>query len=213
MYLHILCTVFAVVAGLVVVIPPASNRTLSNADKITTEHVVLQTFINKFVPWISPWLIIIKGLCMVRIIMLNDPSFAHLIPSISQLLPGIFLMFFGAVLRLWCFWELGHLFTYTLTIRKEHKLVITGPYRFLCHPSYTGILLFSAGLACNVDCAVYTYYIANLPFIIYFIIDMAMSAIPLFFRMSAEDQMLASHFGKSWELYRNDRWRLVPFIY
>lgn len=52
---------------------------------------------------------------------------------------GSLAVFFGAILRLWCFQALGHLFTFEVTIHPTHSLVTKGPYSFVRHPSYTGV--------------------------------------------------------------------------
>jgi protein-S-isoprenylcysteine O-methyltransferase Ste14 len=44
------------------------------------------------------------------------------------------------LLRYWSINELGRLFTFDVAIREGHKLIDSGPYRFLLHPSYTGAL-------------------------------------------------------------------------
>jgi len=41
-----------------------------------------------------------------------------------------------------------HAFTGELSIRKNHKLITTGPYRFVRHPSYSGILVVVLGMVC-----------------------------------------------------------------
>ncbi|SPO38694.1 uncharacterized protein PSFLO_04173 [Pseudozyma flocculosa] len=55
---------------------------------------------------------------------------------------------FGGWLRLRCYRELGRFFTFAIGIRKEHKVIQTGPYRYVRHPSYTAlsILLLSQAL-------------------------------------------------------------------
>ncbi len=52
----------------------------------------------------------------------------------------------GSSLRLWAMHTLGRFFTFEVTIRKKHELVTTGPYRWLIHPSYTGLILSIPGL-------------------------------------------------------------------
>ncbi|CAG8690859.1 3340_t:CDS:1, partial [Cetraspora pellucida] len=42
---------------------------------------------------------------------------------------------FGAILRFWCYKVLNKFFTFNVEIKKSHKLITTGPYRFLIHPS------------------------------------------------------------------------------
>jgi protein-S-isoprenylcysteine O-methyltransferase Ste14 len=51
----------------------------------------------------------------------------------------------GNLLRQWCFRELGTLFTFEVTILPDHKLVTSGPYSYVRHPSYTGIYMTLLG--------------------------------------------------------------------
>jgi protein-S-isoprenylcysteine O-methyltransferase Ste14 len=41
----------------------------------------------------------------------------------------------GASLRLWCFKCLQKFFTFNVTVKKDHKLITTGPYSLLVHPA------------------------------------------------------------------------------
>jgi len=53
----------------------------------------------------------------------------------------------GLGLRWWSQNQLGRLFTFEVGIRKGHKLVQSGPYAILRHPSYTGLAVGLAGVA------------------------------------------------------------------
>ncbi|KAJ3739648.1 hypothetical protein DFH05DRAFT_484392 [Lentinula detonsa] len=59
---------------------------------------------------------------------------------------GIGLVIAGGALRWSCYRALGKMFTYEVSVQKEHKLITSGPYGFVRHPSYTGVLLIIAGL-------------------------------------------------------------------
>ncbi len=59
----------------------------------------------------------------------------------------------GLGLRWWSQNELGRLFTFEVGIRKGHKLVQSGPYAMLRHPSYTGLAVGLAGIALFLRCA------------------------------------------------------------
>ncbi|KAF9022890.1 hypothetical protein BDZ89DRAFT_187014 [Hymenopellis radicata] len=50
-------------------------------------------------------------------------------------------------LRLLCYREMGKMFTFELAQRQDHKLITTGPYSIVRHPSYTGSVLAFAGSA------------------------------------------------------------------
>ncbi|KAH7921619.1 hypothetical protein BV22DRAFT_1132127 [Leucogyrophana mollusca] len=59
---------------------------------------------------------------------------------------GVILVAAGAFIRVHCFKELGQLFTFDLTIQPEHKLVTSGFYKYVRHPSYTGSLMLIVGI-------------------------------------------------------------------
>lgn len=58
---------------------------------------------------------------------------------------GSFAVAFGAFIRLWCYRQLGCLFTFEITIQPGHALITSGPYSVVRHPSYTGIYLTLLG--------------------------------------------------------------------
>lgn len=62
---------------------------------------------------------------------------------------GVMMAALGMFIRVRCFHELGHLFTFDLTMYPEHKLVTSGFYKYVRHPAYTGSLLLVAGIACS----------------------------------------------------------------
>ena len=51
----------------------------------------------------------------------------------------------GGLLRIWAMRTLGRFFTFQVTIRDSHVLVETGPYQYLMHPSYTGLVMSLTG--------------------------------------------------------------------
>ncbi|KAJ3839817.1 hypothetical protein EV361DRAFT_945380 [Lentinula raphanica] len=59
---------------------------------------------------------------------------------------GTGLIIAGGALRWSCYRTLGKMFTYEVSVQKEHKLITSGPYSFVRHPSYAGVLLIIAGL-------------------------------------------------------------------
>lgn len=52
----------------------------------------------------------------------------------------------GALFRAWAVWELGRFFTWHVTVQSGQKVISTGPYRLVRHPSYTGALLLYVGM-------------------------------------------------------------------
>jgi protein-S-isoprenylcysteine O-methyltransferase Ste14 len=60
---------------------------------------------------------------------------------------GIGLIVAGIGLRAWSIAALGQLFQYRIKVQPGHRVVTGGPYRYVRHPSYSGILLVLIGIA------------------------------------------------------------------
>ena len=54
---------------------------------------------------------------------------------------GVGLGVLGGALIVWAFSNLGKNLTDTVVTRREHSLVVTGPYRWVRHPFYVAVLL------------------------------------------------------------------------
>ena len=114
---------------------------------------------------------------------------------------GLALFATGVALRAWAFVYLGKFFSVFLTIQEGHRLVTGNIYRFVRHPSYTGLLVRSLGWA-----LVFRSLVGLLAWLVLlgFLVG----------RMNHEERVLESEFGAEWEAYqRRTPRRLVPGIY
>jgi protein-S-isoprenylcysteine O-methyltransferase Ste14 len=80
---------------------------------------------------------------------LRVPKYLSL-PSHTSALPPTFVLgclttAASGALRWACYKTLGSLFTFELTLREDHRLVTNGPYAFVRHPSYSGVVLGVVG--------------------------------------------------------------------
>jgi protein-S-isoprenylcysteine O-methyltransferase Ste14 len=55
-------------------------------------------------------------------------------------------MWLGLAIRVWAVAALGRAFRTTVEVAPDQGIVSSGPYRWVRHPSYTGLLLIVAGL-------------------------------------------------------------------
>jgi len=53
----------------------------------------------------------------------------------------------GCSFRLWAIKTLGTYYSHKVRRTKDHKIVDFGPYRFIRHPAYTGMILANAGIS------------------------------------------------------------------
>jgi protein-S-isoprenylcysteine O-methyltransferase Ste14 len=58
---------------------------------------------------------------------------------------GVGLMALGLATRVWAVAALGRSFRTTVEVEPGQRVVSTGPYRWVRHPAYTGLLLIVAG--------------------------------------------------------------------
>jgi protein-S-isoprenylcysteine O-methyltransferase Ste14 len=107
----------------------------------------------------------------------------------------------GIGVRAWAVRTLGRYFTTIVIVREDQQLVSTGPYRWLIHPSYTGLLLILAGLGCALD---------NLGSLL------AMLLIPIIGlskRIAVEESALHDRFGDAYVTFAGERSRLIPHVW
>jgi protein-S-isoprenylcysteine O-methyltransferase len=114
---------------------------------------------------------------------------------------GVAIMISGVAFRQYAISVLGKFFTATIQIKKDHELIQTGPYRYIRHPSYLGILIMAFGLGIAM---------ANW---ISLLLCLVLPAIGLMQRIRFEEKELEQHFGKQYQDYKKNTRRVIPFIY
>ena len=107
----------------------------------------------------------------------------------------------GLWLRLWAIRTLGRFFTSTVMVQTGQTVVVTGPYRVLRHPSYTGALVTAVG----VTIALASPVGATLCLVL---------GIPAYvYRIAVEEATLSAQLGDLYRSYQTRTWRLVPWMY
>ena len=114
---------------------------------------------------------------------------------------GVLIMISGVVFRQYVISFLGKFFTATVQIQKDHQLIKAGPYHYIRHPSYLGILILALGNGIAL---------ANW---ISLLICIVLPAIGLIRRIKVEEKELLDHFGQQFQDYRKSTWRIIPYIY
>jgi protein-S-isoprenylcysteine O-methyltransferase len=114
---------------------------------------------------------------------------------------GIALMIGGMLFRWWAVRVLAGYFTVDVTIRPDHQLIRTGPYRWLRHPSYTGALATFYGFALALG-DVLSFLAIVVPVTAVFLR-----------RIRIEEGVLAEAFPEQYPAYARETKRLIPFLW
>jgi protein-S-isoprenylcysteine O-methyltransferase len=130
-----------------------------------------------------------------------------LLPGASVLFPtgfyilGFVLFLIGLALRWYSIGYLGRYFTVNVSISAEHKLIDSGPYRYVRHPSYSGALLAFIGLGLCLGNWLSILFL-TLPIIAAFL-----------WRIRIEEDALLDALGEKYRAYTRRTKRLIPWVY
>ena len=113
---------------------------------------------------------------------------------------GFFVYSIGGALRLAPVFVLGRRFSGLVAIQPGHRLVTTGLYGVIRHPSYLGLFLLALGWALAFRSGVG-------------VIIAVLMLIVVLARIDAEERLLSETFGAEYDAYRTRTWRLVPYVY
>ncbi len=113
---------------------------------------------------------------------------------------GFLLYTVGGILRLAPVFVLGRRFSGLVAIQPEHRLVTSGLYGIIRHPSYLGLFVLALGWGLAFRSGV-----GVLIAVLMLVVVLA--------RIQAEERLLSESFGAEYDAYRARTWRLVPYIY
>ena len=133
------------------------------------------------------------------IVALLTASWMGTVPLIPALGAAVF--FFGLFFRWYSIRHLGKFFTVQVAISDDHRVIDTGPYKYIRHPSYTGGLLMCLGLGMCLANPISISILLLLPFVSFL------------WRMNIEEAALQTALGDSYAIYSSRTKRLIPFIY
>lgn len=111
---------------------------------------------------------------------------------------GLVIGFFGIIFREWAVITLGKSFARVVRIEPEQRLITGGPYRWIRHPAYTGMLLVYVGLGMALGSVVGTITAS-----------LCMLGATMY-RIRVEEAALHREFGQQYVEYSSSRWMLFP---
>jgi protein-S-isoprenylcysteine O-methyltransferase Ste14 len=117
------------------------------------------------------------------------------------LILGLAMLGAGVALRAWAILTLGRFFQYTVVVQEGQRVIESGPYRRIRHPSYSGLLLAMLGLGIALD-NVLGIAACLLPALVAFSL-----------RLLSEERVLARELGEPYRDYMRRTDRLIPGVW
>jgi protein-S-isoprenylcysteine O-methyltransferase Ste14 len=106
---------------------------------------------------------------------------------------------FGLGVNAWARFAIGSNWSGAVSLKQDHELIERGPYRYVRHPIYTGILLMALGTA--------TLHAWASSFVL-----CAVLFVGLWLKLRAEERLLTEHFPEAYPRYRERVRALIPFV-
>jgi protein-S-isoprenylcysteine O-methyltransferase Ste14 len=114
---------------------------------------------------------------------------------------GLILMIAGIAIRQWAILVLGHFFTVEVRVHAGQSVVERGPYRWVRHPSYTGIVLTFVGVGLAVGNWAALAVLTLVP------------TAGLVVRIHVEESALLDSLGEPYRRFATSRSRLFPGVW
>src|SRR6476661_4125517 len=111
---------------------------------------------------------------------------------------GAVVLVSGLALAVWARIHLGRTWGMPMTQRAEPELVTSGPYRFVRHPIYSGILLALLGTALATN--------------LYWLIVLAFLGAYFIYSATVEERLMTTSFPGEYASYKAHTKMLIPFV-
>ncbi|WP_089015428.1 methyltransferase family protein [Micromonospora inositola] len=116
-------------------------------------------------------------------------------------LAGLVVIWIGLALRIWAVLALGGSFSTYIQVEGDQTVVTRGPYRWVRHPSYTGLLLIALGFGIGAGSWLSLLICAIVPLL---------GLLP---RIAVEESELVRVLGEQYRSYQTTTHRLVPGLW
>jgi protein-S-isoprenylcysteine O-methyltransferase Ste14 len=133
------------------------------------------------------------------------PAASWLYHRFIRLYPGVVLIgaplvLIGLGIAVWARFYLGGNWSGSVTFKQNHELIESGPYRYVRHPIYTGVLIAVAGTACAIG----QWRV---------VVGFVLTFIAFWHRSRLEERLMIEHFGDAYRRYREHVKGLIPFLF
>jgi protein-S-isoprenylcysteine O-methyltransferase Ste14 len=112
---------------------------------------------------------------------------------------GILLMLLGCGFAVWARVTIGSNWSGVVTVKENHALITRGPYAWVRHPIYSGVLLMLLGTAVTLGT------IINL-------LEVPAIALAFWLKLRTEEKFMLETFGEQYVAYRRQVRALIPRV-
>jgi len=137
------------------------------------------------------------ALVVVALLRVLKPGTLAVSSPVVQVV-GLILFASGLGLAVWARIYLGRNWGMPMTERAEPELVTSGPYRFVRHPIYSGILLALLGTALATN--------------LYWLIVLAVLTAYFTYSATVEERLMTTSFPREYASYKAHTKMLIPFV-
>jgi protein-S-isoprenylcysteine O-methyltransferase Ste14 len=147
------------------------------------------------------WILLISGfgILISKPVTLGPLSWRFLPDNVALSITGAIILFGGFGLAIWARIHLGQYWSGWVSIKKNHKLIQSGPYRAVRHPIYTGILTAFLGTALIIG-----------EIRVWLAIDLVLTGFLL--KIRREEGFLLKEFGLTFLRYKKKVKMLIPLV-
>ncbi len=146
------------------------------------------------------WFVILASIALSIVAAKTMPQFGSQLLAVGYSL-GVLVFVLGLALRWYAIVYLGRFFTVDVAIAEDHRVVDSGPYGVVRHPSYTGALLAFLGFG---------ICLGNWLSLALIILPIALAFMR---RIHVEEAALNAALGERYAAYARRTKRLVPWVY
>jgi protein-S-isoprenylcysteine O-methyltransferase Ste14 len=143
---------------------------------------------------------LVIGVLLVAVPSIPSPAFAiRILPhTLATYWTGVTLVFLGLSFAVWARVHIGSNWSGTVTVKEDHVLIRTGPYRIVRHPIYTGLLaaVLGSGVARGELRLIWALVLCSIGFTI---------------KLRLEERWMRQEFGEEYARYSAEVPALVPF--
>ena len=144
--------------------------------------------------------VLLGGFLLFRGNRFPDPLNHRVIPHVDALVwTGVVLCVAGLLVCIWARFALGRNWSGVVTLKGEHELITRGPYAWVRHPIYTGLLTMAVGTA------VVRGHLAG-------IIAMPFIFVSFWIKLRYEEKVMSEKFPDEYAAYQQRVKRLIPFV-